>query len=122
MAFKMQLFINAVELALTNEQYKTTFQNVDNVNVSEAGTNLRAVTRTGIRKMHVEYKCTAAEEAKLEGYSQLTSLTAKYYDEVEEKLEEWPCWMSDFTSSLEVEDNATRFYKVSFNLNDLESE
>lgn len=121
MADKIVLKINDVALELTNDDYKEDFSNVDSVNVSEAGTNLRAVIRTGILGMSISYKCDAAEKARLDAYSKLSSVVVKKWDEETGSEIAWNCFITNYSTSLIMETPTTRFYKVSFKLKDLEA-
>lgn len=117
---KIKLIINDVELELTNDGYSKSLSSVDSRNTSEAGTTLRAVTRTGIPSLDISYKCIETEEVKLETYSKQSSLLAQLLDESTGELISWRCFMDGFKSDLVVEDNNHRYYNVSFKLNDLE--
>lgn len=123
MAAVIDLKINDVSLKLTNDSYKTTFSSVDNKATTEAGTTLRAVTRTGIKKMSISYKCDQVEKILLESYQALSYLTCKYYDETTSSMKSWRCYMDGYSEDLITESvgDKTRFYKVSFTLNDLEN-
>ena len=114
------LILNGIELELTNDSYKESFDNVDKLSTSEAGTTLRSVTRTGIRSLSVSYECIEDEKIKLDALSKRSSLIAQIYDETEEELIDWCCYMSGYSANLELDGN-NRFYKVSFKLNDLEN-
>ena len=114
------LILDGIELELTNDSYKESFKNVDSLSTSEAGTTLRSVTRTGIRGLNVSYECIESEKVKLDALSKQSSLCAQIFDETEEDIIDWRCFMSGYSADLEVDGN-NRFYKVSFNLNDLES-
>lgn len=120
MADKIVLEINNVALDLTDDDYTAEYKNVDTINTSEAGTTLRAVIRTDIRSMAISYTCTADEVAKLRGYNKLSSVTAKVWDEATSAVSSWKCFFSGYKEKLLVETPDTRFYKVSFKLNDLE--
>ncbi len=121
MANMIELKLNNVSLDLTNDKYTESYKNVDSLNVSEAGTNLRAVIRTAIPTLSVSYKCDAAEKKKLDGFAAASSLTASKWDESSEAVVSWDCFMDSYSADLIVETPTTRFYKVSFKLNDLET-
>lgn len=121
MADKIVLKLNSTTLELTNEKYTETYKNVDSLNVSEAGTNLRAVIRTAIPTLAVSYKCDASEKKKLDGFARASSLTASKWDEYSEATVNWSCFMDNYSAELLMETATTRFYKVSFKLNDLET-
>ena len=121
MANKIELKINNDTLELTNEKYEESYKNVDSLNVSEAGTNLRAVMRTAIPTLSVSYICDATEKKKLDGFARASSLSAQKWDEYSEAVDSWACFMDGYTADLIVETPTTRFYKVSFKLIDLES-
>ena len=121
MAHVIELKLNNTTLALTDDKYKESYKSVDSLNTSEAGTTLRAVTRTGILTMDISYKCTAAEKKLLDGWNKASSLICKRYDEVTSAVVEWVCFMSNYSADLIMDDGTTRYYKVSFKLNDLES-
>lgn len=121
MANKIELKLNNETLELTNDKYEESYKNVDSLNVSEAGTNLRAVIRTAIPTLSVSYKCDATEKKKLDGFARASSLLAQKWDEYSEAVDSWTCFMDGYTADLIVETPTTRFYKVSFKLIDLES-
>ena len=121
MANKIELKINNDTLELTNDKYEESYKNVDSLNVSEAGTNLRAVMRTAIPTLSVSYICDATEKKKLDGFARSSSLLAQKWDEYSEAVDSWACFMDGYTADLIVETPTTRFYKVSFKLIDLES-
>ena len=121
MANKIELKINNDTLELTNEKYEESYKNVDSLNVSEAGTNLRAVMRTAIPTLSVSYKCDATEKKKLDGFARASSLLAQKWDEYSEAVDSWACFIDGYTADLIVETPTTRYYKVSFKLIDLES-
>ena len=121
MANKIELKLNNETLELTNDKYEESYKNVDSLNVSEAGTNLRAVIRTAIPTLSVSYKCDATEKKKLDGFARASSLSAQKWDEYSEAVVAWSCFMADYTANLIVETSTTRFYKVSFKLIDLEN-
>ena len=119
---KIVLKLNGVALDLTDDKYTESYSAVDNVNVSEAGTNLRAVVRTHIPTLSVSYKCTAGQKALLDGFNRASSLLAtKWCEEDSGAAISWNCYMSGYSADLIVETPTTRFYKVSFKLIDLES-
>ena len=120
MAYKIALKLDNTTLDLTNDQYSESFSSVDSRNTSEAGTTLRAVTRTGIRKMSVSYECTETDKIALEALAKLSSVTATLYDETTAANVTWTCFVDGFKADLQIEDNRHRYYKVSFTLNDLE--
>lgn len=121
MTEKIVLKLNNIALELTNDSYNESFSSVDNVNTSEAGTTLRDVTRTGIPSLSVAYECDGMEKAKLDAFSKASSLTATRYDETSQDNIEWDCFMSNYSANLIVETDDTRFYSVSFKLEDLET-
>ena len=121
MANKIELKINNVTLELTSDKYEESYENVDSLNVSEAGTNLRAVTRTAIPTLSVSYICDATEKKKLDGFAHASSLLAHKWDEYSETVDSWACFIDGYTADLIVETPTTRFYKVGFKLIDLES-
>ena len=121
MANKIELKINNDTLELTNDKYEESYKNVDSLNVSEAGTNLRAVMRTAIPTLSVSYKCDATEKKKLDGFARSSSLLVQKWDEYSEAVDSWACFIDGYTADLIVETPTTRFYKVSFKLIDLES-
>lgn len=117
---KIRLYFNEVELILTDDKYTENYIHVDSWNVSEAGTNLRAVVRTHIPSLSISYKCDATEKANLDTFDQASRLTCSRWDESTETMIDWPCCMVNYSADLIIEDNSTRWYKVSFKLNDLE--
>ena len=121
MADKIVLKIDNVALNLTDDKYTEDFSNVDSLNKSEAGTNLRAVTRTGIPSMSISYTCDDTELAVLEGKAKASSLTVKKWSESSGTEITWKCFMNSFKKDLIVETATERLYKVSFKLNDLEN-
>ena len=121
MANKIELKLNNQTLELTNDKYEESYKNVDSLNVSEAGTNLRAVRRTAIPTLSVSYKCDATEKKKLDGFARASSLLAQKWDEYSEAADFWLCFVDGYTANLIVETPTTRFYAVSFKLIDLES-
>ena len=121
MANKIELKINNDTLELTNDKYEESYTNVDSLNVSEAGTNLRAVVRTAIPTLSVSYICDSTEKKKLDGFARASSLLAQKWDEYSDAVDSWACFMDGYTADLIVETPTTRFYKVSFNLIDLEN-
>lgn len=121
MADKIRLALNNTYLDLSADKYTETHSAVDTINKSEAGTTLRAVVRTGIPTLSVSYKCDATEKALLDGFSRTSSLTCKRWSEGAAAETSWTCYMSNYQADLEIETSDTRFYKVSFKLNDLEN-
>ena len=121
MANKIELKINNDTLELTNDKYEESYKNVDSLNVSEAGTNLRAVMRTAIPTLSVSYICDATEKKKLDGFARGSSLLAQKWDEYSEAVDSWACFIDGYTADLIVETPTTRYYKVSFKLIDLEN-
>ena len=118
----IQLTINNNTLELTDDKYSESYSAVDTVNMSEAGTTLRAVVRTGIPTLSVSYKCIDSEKALLDYLNKQSSLTATKWSEEDSGADiEWTCYMSNYTADLIVDGDAHRFYKVSFKLNDLEN-
>lgn len=117
----ISLALNGRYLDLTADKYQESYTDDDNVNKSEAGTNLRAVTRTHIPTISVAYKCTEVDKAFLDECDKASSLTCSLWTEDDSGMEiEWDCWMSNYTPELISEDRYHRYYKVSFKLNDLE--
>ena len=121
MAYKITLILNSATLDLTNDKYEESYSSVDLRNTSEAGTTLRAVTRTGVRKMSISYDCTETDKIALEALAKLSSVTATLYDETTATNVTWTCFVDGFKADLQIEDNSHRYYKVSFTLNDLEN-
>lgn len=116
------LKLNNHTLELTDDKYTESYTAVDSLNTSEAGTTLRAVTRTGIPSLSVAYKCDEDEKALLDYLVKQSSLVAKKWSEDDSgELIEWDCFMSNYSADLIVDGSAHRFYKVSFKLNDLET-
>lgn len=115
----ISLELNGVSLALTKDEYREGYSNVDKRQMSEGGTTLRSVTRLGILTLAVSYKCDGLEKARLENFSKMEMLTATLYDEVAHSYKTWQCYMDDFSAKLLVEDESERFYRVSFKLYDL---
>lgn len=121
MANKIILKIDNVALELTDDKYTEDFSNADSLNKSEAGTNLRAVTRTGIPSMSISYTCDESELAFLETKAKASSISVKKWSEENNTEITWACFISNFKKDLIVETDDNRFYKVSFKLNDLEN-
>lgn len=113
--------MNNKTVELTNDKYEETFSHVDKWSVSEAGTNLRAVTRLDIRSLSVSCQCIASEVKDLREFNQASSLIASIWDEATQAALSWVCCMTDLKTSLTVETPTTRYYKVSFKLKDLEN-
>jgi hypothetical protein len=121
MANKIELKLNNDTLELTNDKYEESYKNVDSLNVSEAGTNLRAVIRTAIPTLSISYICDATEKKKLDGFARASSLLAQKWDEYSDAVDSWACFMDGYTANLIVETPTTRFYNINFKLIDLES-
>ena len=121
MANVITLSVNNTTLTLTRDKYEWNYSHVDKWSVSEAGTNLRAVTRLGIPTLNVSYECIDSEVKTLIGFDKAGSLSVKYWDEVAGAEKTWACCMTDFKVSLQMENGTNRFYKVSFKLKDLEN-
>lgn len=121
MADKIVLKLNNTALDLTADKYEESTEHVDTLTKSEAGTNLRAVVRTGINNLAVSYQCDAAEKAKLDAFNKASKLTAKKWSEEAGAEVSWACFMKNYKAPLIVETPTTRWYKVSFNLIDLEN-
>ena len=118
----ISLALNGRYLDLTDDKYSENYGAVDNVSTSEAGTTLRAVTRTHITTLSVAYKCIEEEKAFLDECDKASMLTASKWSEEDSGAElEWPCYMSGYSADLIVDGSTHRFYKVSFKLNDLEN-
>ena len=116
------LSLNGHVLELTDDKYSESYGAVDSRNTSEAGTTLRAVTRTHIPTLSVSYKCIDSEKAFLDECDKASRLTAnKWSEEDSGCLLEWDCFMSNYSADLIVDGESHRFYKVSFKLNDLEN-
>lgn len=109
------------ELQLTNDSYKEPLSNIDHWSISEAGTNLRAVTRTGIPTLSVSYECDETDLKLLIWASKQSKLEVKKWSEESQSEVTWNCAMTDLSPSLKVETPNNRFYKVSFKLKDLEA-
>ena len=119
MANKIYLSLDGRELALTDDSFKESFSAVDNLNTSEAGTTLRSVVRTGIPTLSITYKCDASEKKYLDAEVRKAVIVAKRWDETSATKKTWRCFMSNYSADLIMETPTTRFYKVSFKLNDL---
>ena len=122
MANKIFLSLDGRELNLTNDSFKENLSAVDNINTSEAGTTLRAVVRTGIPSLSISYKCDASEKKYLDTEARKSSIVARRWSEYSEAKRSWRCFMSNYSADLIVETPTTRFYKVSFKLNDLSTD
>lgn len=120
MADVISLKLDNITLDLTNDKYSESFKNVDSLKTSEAGTTLRAVVRTGIPTLSIGYQCDASEKAKLDTLNRASKLTCKRWDEESGAIVTWHCFMSNYSADLILETAITRFYKVSFKLEDLE--
>lgn len=121
MADKIELTLNSTTLALTKDKYEESYSHVDKWSVSEAGTNIRAVTRLGIPTLSVAYTCDATEYASLMTLNKGSALIASKWDEETGTTSSWTCCMTDLKASLLMETPTTRWYKVSFKLKDLEN-
>lgn len=117
---KIKLILDGIEMDLSKDSYKETFSSVDSINESEAGTTLRAVIRTGIRALSVSYECIESEKVILDRLSKASSITAQIWDETEQSLIDWNCYMDGYSADLELETPHHRYYKVGFSLKDLE--
>lgn len=115
----LELRLNGTALQLTKGTYKESYNNVDKVNTSEGGNTLRAVTRTGILTLNCSYTCDGAEKVLLDIFAKAVSLNASIFSEESGTLTEWLCYMTGYSADLIVENGSTRFYKVTFTLNDL---
>lgn len=115
------LILNGITLNLTKDTFKKKLSGVAKNQTSEGGTTLRSVTRLGIPTYSIRYKCDGLEESRLEALAKEQMLTATLFDETTRGNIRWQCYMDEFNSELIVEDDETRYYKVSFTLNDLES-
>lgn len=115
----LELKLNGTALQLTKGTYKESFKNVDRVNTSEGGHTLRAVTRTGIPTLNCSYTCDGLEKARLDNFAESSSLTATIFSERLQATTTWLCYMDGYSADLIIENGNERFYKVSFNLNDL---
>lgn len=120
MADVISLKLDNITLDLTNDKYSESFKNVDSLKTSEAGTTLRAVVRTGIPSLSVAYKCDGTEKGKLDTLNRASKLTCKRWNEESGAVVTWHCFMSNYSADLILETATTRFYKVSFKLEDLE--
>lgn len=118
----IQLTLNGHTLELTSDKYTESFNAVDTINTSEAGTTLRAVVRAGVPSLSVAYKCIDSEKAALDYLNKQSSLTATRWSEDDSGADiQWTCYMSNYSADLISEDSSHRYYKVSFKLNDLEN-
>src|SRR5574344_1063803 len=114
MANKIELKLINETLELTNDKYEESYKNADSLNVSEAGTNLRAVIRTAIPTLSIAYKCDATEKKKLDGFARASVLLAQKWDEYSETVDSWACFLEGYTAKLIVGTPNTVFYAVSF--------
>ena len=119
--YKIGLKLDGTALNLTDDDYKIDYKNIDTINTSEAGTNLRSATRLGVKEMTIAYKCIETELSTLRTANEKSYITATYYDEKTSQDKTWRCYMSGYKESLILEDNSHRYYKVSFKLVDLEN-
>ena len=56
----------------------------------------------------------------LDAFDKASRLICKRWDESTASMIDWPCCMMNYSPDLIIEDDNTRWYKVSFKLNDLE--
>ena len=117
---KIRLFLGNTELDLTNDKYTESNTHVDSWNVTEAGTNLRAVVRTHITSLSISYECDASEKAILDVFDKASKMICTRWSEEDSDFVEWSCCMTGYSADLILETDSTRLYKVSFKLEDLE--
>lgn len=109
------------ELDLTKGSYKEALGSVENQYVSEAGTNIRDVIRTGIYGLNVTYKGTEVEKIILDAAVQKNQLDVTVWDEKTSDYVSHQMYIdaSSYSASLLSEDEHHRYYELSFSLKEL---
>lgn len=116
------LLIDGEELELTRDAYKESLKSVEETHVTEAGTTIRSITRSGIYGLSVSYTGTETEKKILDGAVNRDYVTVSVFDEImgTETTHRMYVDPSSYSASLVVEDDSHRYYKLSFTLKDLE--
>lgn len=110
------------ELSLTNDSYKETLKSVENTYVTEAGTKIRNIVRSGIYGLSISYKGTETEKVILDSAVKQDYLNVIVWDETEAAPMTHRMYIdpASYGSSLIVEDDNHRYYELTFTLEDLE--
>lgn len=114
MSCTIGLFINNVEIPLTQGAYDESWEHYQITGKTEAGTNRRDLIRSNILGLNITLQTTEALKNTLLTYNDEASLTVKYY--ADGVLTTWDAYMDDFSCKLQTED----LWEVSFKLVDLE--
>lgn len=102
------------------DKWEENYSKVQTSNVSEAGTDLISITRTGKLSVSCEYACTSSWLATFQNFSELPSFTLKKYDAVEAGYKSFTVRMENFKVSTERHSDyiteSTGLYIVTFDL------
>lgn len=112
------LQINGLRLEITKDSYSEVLGSVENTYLSEAGTKIREITRTGIYSLSVSYQGTEAEKVILDTAVQQDFLDVTVWDETLQETVVHRMYMepSSYKTSLLSEDDEHRYYSLSFTL------
>ena len=102
------------------EKWSESYSKVQTSNVSEAGTDLVSVTRTGKLSVSCEYACTSSALATFQAFSEKASFTLKKYDAVVNGYKDYTVRMENLKVDTERHGDyvteSTGLYTVSFDL------
>ena len=116
------LKINGAELPLTKGSYKESLSSVEETHITEAGTTIRTITRTGIYGLSAACKGTEEDKKIFDGAVRQDYLNVTVWDETESQQVTHRMYIdpSSYSTSLIAEDDNHRYYEISFTLKDLE--
>lgn len=117
------LQINGEALQLTKDSYTEKLGSVEELLMTEAGTRIRSIVRTGIYGLSVSYTGTEQDKILLDAAVQMDSLTVTVWDETTGENVEKQMFLdpASYSAALIVEDSKHRYYKFGFTLEDLEA-
>lgn len=112
------LFLNGTEIPLTRGSYSESRGYVDNQNVTEAGTTVRELVRSGIASLSVSLVCDSSEKQVLDAFADEASLSVSYWSEKAGALASMSGYLDGYRANL-LSDSSGRFYEVSFTVQEL---
>ena len=112
------LILNDTEIPLTRGSYAENREYVDNRNVTEAGSTVREIIRTGIVSLSVTLTCDSVTKQMLDYYADQSTLNVSYWSEKSGSLQVITGFLDGYRADLKI-DTSERFYEVSFNVKEL---
>lgn len=104
--------------------YSISFDDDEDLQKTEAGTQIRNITREGVPSISVAFQCNESMLAEMHNLKKQLSLTVKYYDSTStatDKLETDVMFITSYKEEMLADTDDRGIWGVTFDLEDLGS-